>query len=67
MQKLGWCGYQTVKNFFEDVSTEYANVTDRLSDMQFTNVTDRQTDRHRITAYTALTHMHRAVKTMTIR
>ena len=50
MQKLGWCGYQTVKNFFEDVSTEYANVTDRLSDMQFTNVTDRQTDRHHATA-----------------
>jgi len=29
-------------------------------------VTDRQTDRHRITAYTALMHMHRAVKIMNI-
>ena len=33
---------------------------------QLTNVTDgqtdRQTDRHRVTAYTALMHMHRAVK-----
>ena len=28
-----------------------------------TNVTDGQTDRHRITAYTALMHTHRAVKT----
>jgi len=28
---------------------------------QLTNVMDRQTDRHRVTAYTALMHMHRAV------
>ena len=28
---------------------------------QLTNVTDRQTDGHRVTAYTALMHMHRAV------
>ena len=32
---------------------------------QLTNVTDRQTDRHRITAYTALMHTHRAVKMTT--
>jgi len=32
---------------------------------QLTNVTDAQTDRHRVTAYTALMHMHRAVKTST--
>ena len=34
---------------------------------QLTNVTDAQTDRrrlHRVTAYTALMHMHRAVKTV---
>ena len=30
---------------------------------QLTNVTDGRTDRHRVTAYTALMHMHRAVKT----
>ena len=30
---------------------------------QLRNVTDRQTDGHRVTAYTALMHMHRAVKT----
>ena len=29
---------------------------------QLTNVTDGRTDRHRVTAYTALMHMHRAVK-----
>ena len=29
---------------------------------QLTNVTDGWTDRHRVTAYTALMHMHRAVK-----
>ena len=29
---------------------------------QLRNVTDRQTDGHRVTAYTALMHMHRAVK-----
>jgi len=29
---------------------------------QVTNVTDRQTDGHRLTEYTALMHMHRAVK-----
>ena len=29
---------------------------------QLTNVMNRQTDRHRVTAYTALMHMHRAVK-----
>ena len=29
---------------------------------QLTNVTDARTDRHRVTAYTALMHMHRAVK-----
>ena len=28
---------------------------------QLTNVMDRQTDGHRVTAYTALMHMHRAV------
>jgi len=28
------------------------------------NVTDRQTDGHRVTAKTALMHMHRAVKTV---
>ena len=31
---------------------------------QLWNVTDRQTDGHRVTAYTALIHMHRAVKTL---
>ena len=30
---------------------------------QLTNVTDGQTDRHRVTAYTVLMHMHRAVTT----
>ena len=30
---------------------------------QLTNVTDARTDGHRVTAYTALMHMHRAVKT----
>ena len=34
---------------------------------QLTNVTDAQTDGHRVTAYTALMHTHRAVKTMTCR
>jgi len=29
---------------------------------QLRNVTDRQSDGHRVTAYTALMHMHRAVK-----
>jgi len=29
---------------------------------QLTNVTDGRTDGHRVTAYTALMHMHRAVK-----
>jgi len=29
---------------------------------QLTNVTDARTDGHRVTAYTALMHMHRAVK-----
>jgi len=29
---------------------------------QLTNVTDRQTDGHRMLTYTALMHMHRAVK-----
>jgi len=29
---------------------------------QLTNVTDAQTDGHRVTAYTAFMHMHRAVK-----
>ena len=32
---------------------------------QLRNVTDRQTDGHRVTAYTALMHMHRAVKIQT--
>jgi len=31
---------------------------------QLTNVTDAQTDGHLVTAYTALMHMHRAVKTV---
>jgi len=29
---------------------------------QLTNVTDARTDGHRVTAYTALMHKHRAVK-----
>ena len=33
---------------------------------QLTNMTDRRTDRHRVTAYTALMHMHRAVKMLDI-
>ena len=33
---------------------------------QLRNVTDRQTDGHRVTAKTALMHMHRAVKTRPI-
>jgi len=32
---------------------------------QLTNVTDGRTDGHRVTAYTALMHMHRAVKWLT--
>jgi len=32
---------------------------------QLTNVTDRQTDGHRVTAYTALMHMHRTVTNQT--
>jgi len=44
-----------VKNF-EDIFIRFGATPER--DRQ----TDRQTDGHRVTAYTALMHMHRAVK-----
>jgi len=43
MEKLEWCGYQTVKNF-EDIFIR----------VQRTNVTDARTDGHRVTAIAAL-------------
>jgi len=51
MEKLEWLGYHTVKNF-EDIFIRFGATHER----------DGQTDRHRVTAYTALMHMHRAVK-----
>jgi len=51
MGKLEWCLYPTVKNF-EDIFIRFGATPER----------DRQTDGHRVTAKTALMHMHRAVK-----
>jgi len=50
MEKLEWLGYPTVKKISKIPSFVFA---------QLTNVTDG----HRVTAYTALIHMNRAVKT----
>jgi len=58
-KKLEWCGYPMVKKTSKIslfVLTQLTNVTDRQ--------TDGQTDRHRMPTYTALVHMHRAVKTV---
>ena len=50
-EKLEWLGYQTVKNF-EDIFICFGATHER----------DGQTDGHRMPVYTALMHMHRAVK-----
>jgi len=57
-KKLEWCGYPMVKK-----SRRYLYSFSRNSR---TWRTDRQTDGHRITAYTALMHMHRAIKIIRI-
>jgi len=51
MGKLEWRRYPMVKNF-EDIFIRFGATPER--DRQ----TDRQTDGHRVTAYTALMHMH---------
>jgi len=51
MEKLQRCGYEMVKNL-EDIFIRFGATHER----------DRQTDGHRVPAYTALMHMHRAVK-----
>jgi len=43
---------------FEDIFIRFDMIHER------DRRTDRQTDRHRVPAYTALMHMHRAVKTL---
>ena len=48
-----------VKNF-EDIFIRFGATPER--DGQTDRRTDRRTDGHRVTAYTALMHMHRAVK-----
>jgi len=53
MEKLEWCGYPMVKKFRRYLYSFWHNSR--------TWRTDRQTDRHRVTAYTALMHMHRTV------
>ena len=58
MEKLEWLGYHMVKKISKIslfVLAQLTNVTDGR--------TDRQTDRHRMPTYTALMHMHLAVKT----
>jgi len=51
MGKLEWLGYQMVKTFWRYLYSFWRNSW------------TWQTDGHRVTAYTALIHMHRAVKT----
>jgi len=53
MEKLEWLGYPMVKKFRSLSLFVLA---------QLTNVTDGRTDVHRMLTYTALMHMHRAVK-----
>jgi len=48
MGKLEWCRYPMVKKIIRFGATHER---------------DGRTERHRVTAYTALMHMHRAVKT----
>jgi len=55
MGKLVWCRYPMVKKF-EDIFIRFGATHER------DGLTDGRTDRHRVTAYTALMHMHRAVK-----
>ena len=54
MEKLEWLGYPTVKKF-----RRYRSFS--------RNSRTWQTDGHRVTAYTALMHMHRAVKMIRLR
>ena len=54
MEKLEWLSYHVVKKI--------PNISSFVL-VQLTNVTDRRTDRHRMPTYSALMHMHRAVKT----
>jgi len=52
MGKLEWCRYPMVKKKLEDIFIRFGATPER----------DRQTDGHRVTAYTAITHMHRGNK-----
>ena len=52
-KKLEWCGYPMVKKLRRYLYSFWR-----------THERDRQTDRHRMPTYTALVHMHRAVKTV---
>jgi len=53
MEKLEWLG-EKISKISLFVLAQLTNVTDRR--------TDGRTDRHRVPAYTALMHTHRAVK-----
>jgi len=54
-EKLEWCRYPMLKKF-EDIFIRFGATPER----------DRQTDGHRVIAYTALMHMHLAVRTETV-
>ena len=55
VEKLEWCGYPMVKKFRRYVYSFWHDPR--------TWQIDGRTDRHRMPTYTALRHMHRAVKT----